>query len=107
VKILRDREKIGGNIIKVGHDGDTVNLIYIQLARQREIFKKFGQMLQLDGTYKINRHNFPLYTLVVRNNFGIGEPVACCFMKNETTESVTEFLRIFSSVCSLIISTIV
>jgi len=41
VKILRDREKINGNIIMVGHDGETVNLIYIQLARQPKIFIRF------------------------------------------------------------------
>ena len=43
-----------GNVIKICHDeDDTITLIYIQLAAQRQLFKKYGEMAQVDGTYGV------------------------------------------------------
>ena len=53
-KLLKEYSDVEGNVIKVFHDeGGTISLIYIQLAAQRQLFKKYGEMAQLDGTYGV------------------------------------------------------
>lgn len=96
--ILRTYSQKKGNIVKVGHENGEVNMIMLQHARQREVFKHFGQMLQIDSAYSINKSKFPICNLLVRNNFGRGIPVAHAFLRNETKASIMELLRLFAKV---------
>ncbi len=55
-KLLYEYGKKPGNIVKVlceDDDDQTVNLIYIQLAEQRKMFQKYGEVAQLDGSYSV------------------------------------------------------
>lgn len=86
-------------VIKVLHDEeDFIDLLYIQLDCQRELFKKYGQLVQMDGTYKTNRTGMPLYTLLVEDNYGVGQPVCYFFVKEETTDALMSGLEIFTAV---------
>jgi hypothetical protein len=40
------------------------------------LYQKYGEVLQLDGTHNITQLAMPLYTLLVQDNFGVGQPVA-------------------------------
>ena len=75
------------NLVRVFHDEDNnINLICVQLHRQKQIYKLYGQIIKLDGTYKTNYLGMPLYTLLVEDNFGVGQPVFYAWMKEENTE---------------------
>jgi hypothetical protein len=99
--LLRTYSQKRGNIVKVGHENGVVNMIMLQHARQRKLFELFGQMLQIDSTYMVAKSKYPLCNLLVRNNFGRGIPVAHAFLRNETKESLMEFLRLFAKVHSI------
>lgn len=74
---LRSEE---GNIVHVDTDEEgEVNMIYIQLRDQRELYSKFPKVIQLDATHRTNKVDMPLYTIIVKDNFGIGQPV-CYFL---------------------------
>ena len=70
------REK--GSVIKVFHErgSNDVNLIYIQLPEQIALYQKYGEVILLDATYKVNKLAMSLFTLFVTDNFGVGQPVA-------------------------------
>ena len=73
-------------------------MIYIQTPRQKELYMRYGELLHLDGTYRVNKINFPLYTLLIEDNFGIGQAVGHAFLRNETVNDILEFLACFSRV---------
>jgi hypothetical protein len=92
-------EKDPKNTIKVILDSnDVITHIYIQLAIQKDLFVKFGHLVQYDGTHRTNKCGMPLYTLLIEDNFGVGQPVAYCFMREETSDSIRLALETFAKV---------
>lgn len=90
------------NLVRVFYDEDNnISLICVQLARQKEKYRLYGHVIELDGTYKTNSLGMPLYTLLVEDNFGVGQPVFHAWMRQENTESITLALKTFSEVLSI------
>lgn len=87
------------NVINFETDeNDEVNLIFIQLREQHELFLKFPEALQLDGTHKTNNIDMPIYTILIKDNFGLGQPVCYFFVREETTETIKAGLTYFAKV---------
>ncbi len=55
-------------------------------------------MIELDGTYRSNMQGMPLYTLLVEDNYGVGQPICYMWIKQETTEFIKSALQIFAEV---------
>jgi hypothetical protein len=92
-------EKDPNNTIKVIHDEhDVITHIFIQFSVQKDLYKKFGHLVQYDATHRINKCGMPLYTLLVEDNYGVGQPVWYCFMREETTDSIKLALETFAQV---------
>lgn len=71
-----------GSVVKVVHDEDNeVAQIFIQTKEQRELFTKFGELVEIDGTYKVSKIGMPLYTIIIEDNFGIGQPICYRFLQ--------------------------
>lgn len=101
-QILNAYSHIAGNIVKVLYDEtNTISLKYVQLSQQRDLYKNYGEVVLLDGTYNVDKLAMPLYTLLVEDNFGVGQPVAYFFIREETTEWIMEGLRIFAALVYL------
>ena len=49
-------------------------------------------MVLLDAVYNLTQHGYPVYTLLVRDEFGNGVPVAFLITDEEKAEPVKEFL---------------
>lgn len=71
----------------IGKDNVT-EINYVQTQVHRDLYILFDELVQLDGTYRTNKTAMPLYTLMVVDNFGVGEPVAIIFMKDENTQNI-------------------
>ena len=60
VELLDAFRERPGNVVKVVHDEDNeVVQIFIQSQEQRELFKKFGEVVEIDGTYKVDKAGMP------------------------------------------------
>lgn len=75
-----------------------VAAIYVQLDKQRKMYKTYGKVIDLDGTNRTTNAGFSLYHLLVEDNNGDGQPVAMFFIKEETTDAISACLQIFSEV---------
>jgi hypothetical protein len=65
-----------GSVVKVVHDeNNEVAQILIQTKVQHELFKKFGDLVEIDGTYKVTKTGMQVNTILVEDDFGIGKPV--------------------------------
>ena len=51
----------------------------------------------MDGTYKTNVNQYALYTILVEDNYGVGQPVCYFLLLTETTEAIMAGLEIFRS----------
>lgn len=97
--LLRELQSDPSNVVHVDTDAEgIVTFIYIQLAEQRKLFERFHETVQLDATHQTNKVGMPLYTLLVQDNFGLGQPVCYFFVKEETKERILAGLRIFGCV---------
>lgn len=99
-KLLKTYKDQLGSIVKVLHGEDNViDIIYVQIQVHRDLYKQFGEIVQLDSTYRTNRTAMPLYTLMVVDNFWVVQPaVAIIFMKDENTQNIQTSLELFAKV---------
>ncbi len=65
-----------------------------------EIYQKYGTVLELNGFYRTTKADFALYHLLIHDSNGVGKPFAF-FIKEETTDTVSECLQIFTEVHKL------
>ena len=81
---------------RIAHSEDNkFEALYMQTAEQRKIFAKYGEVLQLDAAYKTNNMRYPLFTLLVEDGDGLGQPVAFAIMAREDQSHVEGFLKYF------------
>ncbi len=101
-ELLKLRQRPGA-IVKTRVDpiDGEVQRIYIQLREQRELYVKYGEVIQIDGTYRIARAGVCLYSILIEDNFGVGHAVAYIFLREETEASITEALQTFAKVTSI------
>lgn len=99
VDILNVVRDTPGSVVKVVHDeNNEVAQILIQTKEQRELFKKFGDLVEIDGTYRVTKTDMPVYTILVEDNFGVGQPIGYLFLREETTISIKTSLQLFAEV---------
>jgi hypothetical protein len=75
-------------------DGNCGMLLLHQTRRQREMLLKYGKsVVGMDATYKTTMWDIPMFVISVVDNHGKGYPVALFFVEHETTNAITEALR--------------
>ena len=61
-----------------------------------DLVLKYGwRGIQMDSTFGTNNHRFPLFTLLVVDDWGNGIPVAWFFCSRELSGSIAAFLDAF------------
>ncbi|XP_065655301.1 uncharacterized protein LOC136081650 [Hydra vulgaris] len=78
--------------ILVDDDGVTLKGVMWSSSEQLELLSQYGGVILMDSTFKVNSQGFPLFTLLVTDAFGIGQPVAHCLLQREDIPSISEFL---------------
>ena len=72
---------VSENLLSVSMDlarsGDEVMGIFFQDKQMMEVFAKFPEVLLVDATYKVNRRDMPLYSIVIID--GNMENQSVCF----------------------------
>ncbi len=77
---------------------NNVTVICVQLSKQKDLFRRYGHVIELDGTYRTNMQGMPLYTLLVEDNYDVGKPICYMWIKQETTKFIKSALQIFAEV---------
>ncbi|XP_050038259.3 uncharacterized protein [Dermacentor andersoni] len=74
---------------------NNLQFILIQTSHMREMFEKYPEVIFVDGTYKVNRENYVLYSILVEDGRGHGRCVCYAFVRNETTAVVRPMFEKF------------
>ena len=73
----------------------SIELIFLQSNSQQECFRKFPELIFLDGIYKIDNAGMALYDVLVEDGCDNSSIVAYCFVAQETKVLLVNFLQIF------------
>jgi len=65
-----------------------VDLIFFQSSRMRSSYSCFPEVIQIDGTYRLNSCGYVLYLFTNIDNNGVSQIVGWAFLSSETKENV-------------------
>ena len=98
-KFLTEFGNASGNVVEIRHDVDgEIESIYMQSSAQRDLYSTYGEMFQIDGTYKTNKYGMALYTMLIEDNHGVGQPVCSILLKFEDKRMIMDSFEMFSKV---------
>ena len=87
-----DSNACGGVVVD---EDDTLLILYYQTSQMRKTFKKFPEILFVDGTYNVNKLGMPLYCLMVEDGFGHGRNVFYAATAQEDTTHLQKIVQLF------------
>ena len=61
----------------------------------KQMFAKFPGMIFMGNTYNVCSKGYTLNAILVEDKDGSGKPVAYCFMRRETKETLEKVIDIF------------
>lgn len=87
--------KTEGNVFEIKKSNNLLDFILIMTKESKELFAKNHDVLLIDGTHRTNSHRHPLYIFMAQDALGIGRVVGFAFVRNETTEMLTNLFYAF------------
>ncbi|KAK3922729.1 hypothetical protein KUF71_000131 [Frankliniella fusca] len=80
-----------------GEDGD-LEFLFVQTSAMRAVVEKFGTVMLLDHTYKINKAGMPVTVFMCMDGNGNGRAAGYAFIANEKSVTIQKVLQCFVSV---------
>jgi len=87
--------EFGSSIVAVADDNGELMLLFWQSEFMKKVYNSYPSMLFMDGTYKINNRNMPLYCLMIVDGEGKGHVVGYAVVREETAPVLARVLQIF------------
>ncbi|XP_052132106.1 uncharacterized protein LOC127751895, partial [Frankliniella occidentalis] len=72
-----------------------VQVLFVQTTEMRENVRKYGVVVHLDHTYKIDKNAMPVAILMVRDGAGLGRVAGIAYVSNEEKVTVASILEAF------------
>jgi len=97
-KVINERIVKDNNVdnFKFVHNNDKEILaLYYQNQNMRELYAKYGDMLFVDSTYKLNNHQYPCFIMAIKDNNNNAHIVAAALMAYERKELMKEVIQFF------------
>lgn len=74
----------------------TLLMVYYQNIEMKKLYSQYGEILFIDGTYSLNKNNYPLYLIAVRDCNGNSQVVAFAIVAYERQLILDKFIELFS-----------
>ena len=87
-----DANARGGVVVD---EDDTLLILYYESGQMRKTFRKFPEILFVDGTYNVNKLGMPLYCLMVEDGFGHGRNVFYAATAQEDAAHLQKIIQLF------------
>ncbi|CAF1099015.1 unnamed protein product, partial [Brachionus calyciflorus] len=73
-----------------------IYMIFYQNKQMKDMYIKYPEILFIDGTYSLNRNNYPLYLFVVRDSNGNGQIVGFAIIAYERIHFLNTIFQCFA-----------
>lgn len=93
--LSRDKQSSGGVVVD---DDDNLCVLYYQSGLMSQFFKKFPEIVLVDGTYNVNKAGMPLYSFMVEDGFGHGRVAFYAAVSEETADLLQNVVHSFKEV---------
>ena len=81
--------------VSIGESKGSIESVFFQTGSMRDTYRRFPEVLLLDGTYTVNQNRMPLYVFMVMDGYGFGRCVGYCFISSENKDVVKAALQCF------------
>lgn len=92
--LVEDISKEGKVALLVSTDG-SLELLCFASKEMISLYHQYPEVLFLDGTYKVNKHGYPLYYFMVQDISGRGRGVFYAFVSAETGPVIDRMVEEF------------
>lgn len=79
--------------VQINEDSGKSECLLLMTADMKETFHGFPKVLFLDATYNTNRLMWPLFTFLVEDGHGKGQPVSYVLLPRETNINIENFVE--------------
>jgi hypothetical protein len=76
------------NDVFINNEEGAMTGCFFSLEKQKEWFAKYGKLVHIDATYRVNKENYLLYVFLSQDQNLRGLPVAFCYMRKETASNM-------------------
>lgn len=92
------------NYFRLIYDEETSNtllMVYYQNQEMKTMFAQYGEIIFVDGTYSLNKHNYSVYIIAVRDCNGNSQIVAFAIVAYERQLILDKFIELFVKMNSI------
>lgn len=97
-EVVKDMEGKGKIEVLIDDDG-VIQMISFATKEMLSLYGQFPELILMDGTYKVNKYNYPLYIILIQDNLGRGRAVFYAFVRSETGDMMRAILSSFKNMC--------
>ena len=83
----------GAAVDVVVRDTNVLDMLIIQTTQMKATLAKFPEVIQMDGTYRLNKSGMPLYALVVEDEHSVRQLVALVLTRGECDVNIRTTLE--------------
>jgi zinc finger SWIM domain-containing protein 3 len=95
---LEKMRQAGASVNVLAREEDnSLEILVIQTPEMKSAFREFPEIVQMDGTYSLNKAGFPLYGFVVEDCHGRGQLGAMVLTRAETSLSIQTILQLLKN----------
>src|SRR5437763_8226708 len=76
----------------------TKGIVFAHFEQLKKL-QRYGWLTLIDSTHKINKYDWRLFTLYVRDSYGCWDVGAHFFVSNEDCDTISEALKIICNNC--------
>ena len=95
-EVVKDMEGKGKIEVLIDDEG-IIQMIAFAMKEMIALYRQFPELLFIDGTYKVNKYNYPLYMILAQDNLGRGWAVFYAFVHSETGDMMKAVLSSFQN----------
>ncbi|XP_055353268.1 zinc finger SWIM domain-containing protein 3-like [Paramacrobiotus metropolitanus] len=85
IRLVKQKDESGNNMLQ---------MLYIQTAEMKKLLFDHTETIFMDSTYRINCEHYCLYSVVVEDANGFGQPVLLAFLANEKRQTLVSMFEL-------------
>lgn len=93
-EMQRDQGSKGGVIV---NESGELCIIYFAPSHLINLYKKFPEVLMIDGTYNVNKSRMPLYSFMIEDGYGHGRTVFYAATTDESAQHLRAIVQAFKN----------
>ncbi|CAF0988460.1 unnamed protein product [Brachionus calyciflorus] len=96
--LINDRIKLDNQdnfIFGENMEESIIYMIFYQSQKMKDTYNKYSEIVYIDGTYSLNRNNYPVYMFIIRDSNGNSQIVAFAIIAYDRLQCISTIFECF------------